>query len=413
MKPGYDRLTYLFHRYLQNDASDKELEELFDYIRRSEQQATLKEEIVNVFKHIQPEENFSQIDWDAIFLNIINRQEKKIIASKIRIRKIRVWRSVAAVVLLLILGGAGIYLFSNRASVSQQVQLAQAVPEKNDILPGGNKAVLTLANGTTIILDSAINGRLANQGNMNVVKINNGLLTYNSTKGKRQWAMGNGKPAQYNTLATPRGGQYRLTLSDGTNVWLNAASSIRYPVVFTGNERVVEITGEAYFEVVPLSPKGEPNVPFIVSVKSPSGQSMDVKVLGTHFNINAYADEPVIKTTLLEGSVKIKNIILNPGEQAVSNKDGKVDVRKNINVNDVISWKDGFFSFKNDNLKAVMRKISRWYDVDVVYRPGVNNEQQFSGRIDRSLTLSQILNGLKQTRAHFKIEENRKVVILP
>jgi ferric-dicitrate binding protein FerR (iron transport regulator) len=207
----------------------------------------------------------------------------------------------------------------------------------------------------------------------------------------------------FNTLTTPRGVQYRLVLPDGTAVWLNTGTSLRYPVAFTGKERKVMLTGEAYFEV-----KHDSKKPFRIQ----AGNQL-IEDLGTNFNIKAYADEPVMKTTLLEGAVKVGNTILKPGEQAQVNEKGDIAVAKNINVADVMAWKNGFFVFRNDNLKTVMREIARWYDVEVIYQPNVNNNQQFSGKIDRGLTLTQVLNGLALTKARFTITDNREVVILP
>jgi ferric-dicitrate binding protein FerR (iron transport regulator) len=396
MLPDDDRLIYLFHQYLNDNTSEAELEELFQYIRETRQNSLWKQQITEVFRQVQPAKDFDDVDWDLMFSRIIGKSGMDSIEQKPAIKRLRLWKSVAAALLILLLGGSA-YMFFHRQS-SSEVMTGSGSTER-DIMPGGNKAVLTLANGTRVMLDSIHNGKLASQGSINVVKATNGLLAYikQNEAGRKQ------KTMQYNMLTTPRGGQYQLTLSDGTKVWLNAASSIRYPVVFTGDERKVEITGEAYFEVV-----HNEGMPFRVQ----AGDEI-IEDLGTHFNVNAYAEEPGIRTTLLEGSVKIGNIILKPGEQAVLEKNGHISVSKNADMDDVIAWKNGFFAFNNANLQTVMQKLSRWYDIDVVYEPGVNNEQRFSGRIDRSLTLSQILNGLKQTRAHFRIEADRKVVILP
>src|SRR5699024_7437317 len=273
------------------------------------------------------------------------------------------------------------------------------------IMPGGNKAVLTLANGTKVGIDSTHNGKLAGQGNMNVVKIGSGLLAYQSGMLKAQNPKYKANSiVRYNTLTIPRGGQYQLTLSDGTKVWLNAGSSIRYPIAFNGKERRVEMTGEAYFEVVHNEKQ-----PFKVLV---NGEV--IEDLGTRFNVNAYADEPAMKATLLEGAIKVKSQILRPGEQAVI-ADGQMDILKEVNTDNSVAWKNGYFAFNNANLETVMRKLARWYDIEVVYKHGIENKssmQQFSGRIGRDLTLSQILNGLKQTSAHFKIEEDSRTVIV-
>lgn len=396
MLPSNERLDYLFEQYLSNGISDDELTELFGYIRNAEKDDLLKEQIMNAFKALKPEAEFDFVDWNDMFSGIIRKPSLQIERKAI---KINLWKKVAAAVLIVILGGAG-YLFMNHHHVEKQ-GIAKAAEPVHDILPGGNKATLTLSNGATIILNNTNNGRLMSVGNVSAIKVHNGLLVYNTAQ--RATLKEQTSEIQYNTLTTPRGGQYQLTLSDGTKVWLNAASSIRYPVAFRGKERAVEVTGEVYFEVV-----HNQKMPFEVLV----GNKI-IKDIGTHFNVNAYGDDHTIKTTLLEGAVEIGGVVLKPGEQAAWNDEGKMSVTDNINMNDVIAWKNGFFSFRNDHLREVMKKLSRWYNVDVVYQPEVNNKQQFSGMIDRNLTLSQVLKGLELTDAHFKIDSGRKVEILP
>jgi len=272
--------------------------------------------------------------------------------------------------------------------------------KQNDFLPGKNTAILTLADGSTIVLDSAKNGALTSQGNTKVIKLNNGQLAYSSSGATNE--------VLYNTMSTPRGGQYKLVLSDGSKVWLNAASSIHYPTSFPGNERKVEITGEAYFEVAHDAKK-----PFKVSVNN-----MEVQVLGTHFNVNAYRDERTINTTLLEGSVKVTKgssmSILKPGQQAIiqqAGDDKKITVENNIDVEAVIAWKNGYFSFTNADMTAVMRQISRWYDVDIVYE-GKIPDRKFGGEISRNLNASQALKILQASKVHFRIE-GKKIIVLP
>jgi transmembrane sensor len=316
------------------------------------------------------------------------------------------WRYAAAVVLLIAGGGTWFLLF--RTHISPPAAVAPARYYKNDVAPGGNKATLTMSNGATILLDSAQNGVLARQGNVKVLKLNNGLLAYNGSPAK---AGSPGTP-QYNTISTPRGGQYRVVLPDETVVWLNAASSLTFPVAVTGKDRTVTLTGEGYFEVA-----SNAKAPFIVKV---AGQ--EVRVLGTHFDINAYKDEPGIKTTLVEGSVQVAHlagdavltgsVIVKPGEQATVNADQPVIRLGKVNVKDVIAWKDGFFNFHNDDVQAIMRQLSRWYDVDVKYE-GTLVPQNFTGKIDRTLSLVQVLKILDQTRVHFKIEEDKRIIILP
>ncbi|GAA4305219.1 FecR family protein [Compostibacter hankyongensis] len=391
-----NRLSDLFHKYIEGSASREELRELFDHIRESGQDDLLREQIIALFRQGHTQEDADGVDWEAMLARITGDAASPV--KKPLIRKIAKWASVAAAVLVVIAGATIAFIYLRGAGpIAGPVASIRDTTGK-DILPGGNKAVLTLANGATILLDSAGNGTLARQGGSRVVKVKSGQLAYNTGK-ERQAPEGN----TFNTLTVPRGGQYQLILPDGTKVWLNAASSLRYPVAFTGKERKVELSGEAYFEVVHKTER-----PFRIQV----GKEM-IEDLGTHFNVHAYTEEPLMKTTLLEGSVKVGNTILKPGEQASVDKGGRITVLKDQDVNDAVAWKNGFFAFQNDNLQTVMRELARWYNVSIVYQPGAGNQQQFSGRIDRSLTLTQVLNGLAQTKAHFRIEADRKVVILP
>ena len=319
----------------------------------------------------------------------VDQKQPKIHQSYIRAK---FWKYIAAASFALLIAGSGVYFIFNswlRSSNSSP----QHITLKNDVLPGGNKAILTLANGTHIILDSAHNGELATQGNSLAIRINKGLLSYNPLQNRRKGTNSD----QYNTLTTPKGGQYQLELSDGTKVWLNAASSIRYPTSFAGAIlRKVEVTGEAYFEIAQNARQ-----PFRVAVGS-----MQVDVLGTSFNIEAYADEPTIKTTLLEGGVKItkgtNTQILNPGEQSQLTQNGQMKLVKNVDVDDAIAWKNGYFSFDQADLQGVMLKIARWYNVDVAYQ-GEISKQHFGGEIQKNLTLSQVLTILGKSQIDYRI----------
>ncbi|MDB5151481.1 MAG: FecR protein [Mucilaginibacter sp.] len=302
---------------------------------------------------------------------------------------------VMAASLLLFLGIGAYFRFHYTV---QQNNTASVKPPKNDAVPGGNKAILTLANGSTVVLTDAKNGIIASQGGITVAKTAAGQIKYAG-------ANDGDTPATlvYNTAATPRGGQYQFILSDGTKVWLNSASSIKYPVAFAGNERKVELNGEAYFEVAHNAGK-----PFRVAS---NGQT--VEVLGTHFNINAYSDETMVKTTLLEGSVKVFSPtgtkIIKPGEQARF-KEGNITV-KNVDVAEAIAWKNGFFYFEDNTLQDVMKQLSRWYDVDVKYQ-GQLPERQFSGEISRNINASQMLDILSFKKIHYKIE-GKTITITP
>jgi ferric-dicitrate binding protein FerR (iron transport regulator) len=271
----------------------------------------------------------------------------------------------------------------------------------NEIMPGGNKAVLTLADGSSITLDSAGTGNLARQGNTKILKPDSGRLVYEVS--------GAAGAVAYNTLSTPKGGQFMVTLPDGSRVWLNAVSTLTYPTAFSGRERNVDLTGEAYFEIAENAAQ-----PFHVHVKVPgSGNTMEVQVLGTHFNIMAYSDEKKINATLMEGAVKIihgnsKNL-LKPGEQAVVNPAGPVEIRKNVDTEEVIAWKNGQFMFKSIALTDIMRQVARWYDVEVVYER--HPDIRLSGIVNRNIPISEILKLFESNGANFKIEGKRIIVL--
>lgn len=310
----------------------------------------------------------------------------------------RNWYRITAAVSIVFIIASGIYWYSNLSNKNNiaKAPSARIVKSKKEILPGGNKAVLTLADGSEIVLDSAANGTVSQQGGIKVIKLDNDELIYNSGLSKSSEIL-------YNTVTTPKGGQYKIVLADGTGVWLNAASSIRFPATFTDIERKVEITGEAYFEVAKNAA-----MPFRVSVGG-----MEVQVLGTHFNINAYSDESEVKTTLLEGSVKVtennNTALLKPGEQAgVNNIVGNIAI-KQVDVDKVVAWKNGLFRFDGDDIDNIMRQISRWYDVDVQYE-GKKPQGHFSGIINRNLPLSKLLYMLKLNEVKFD-EKGKGVTI--
>lgn len=327
-------------------------------------------------------------------------EEEEVVVMKPR----RKWQLPAAAVILILLS-AGTYMMFFSKTVKQEITKVAPVKAslKNDIAPGGNKAILTLVDGSTVVLDSASNGIISQQGNVEVKKLDNGLLAY-TINGKQ---LTENDEAFYNTITTPRGGQYQVTLSDGTKVWLNASSSIRFPVVFAGLERKVVITGEAYFEVAKNTA-----MPFKVKTNT-----SEVEVLGTHFNVNAYDDEAVVKTTLLEGAVKVAANgnadlkYLQPGQQSVINKEGKISVVAHADTEEAMAWLNGYFQFKSSDLKSILRQISRWYDVDIVYSGNVN--LHFTGQLTRNENVSKVFEALALTNeVHFKID-GKKIIVSP
>jgi transmembrane sensor len=302
------------------------------------------------------------------------------------------WLKVAAAVIAVAIS-AGLLFYDH-----QEIKPSQLVHD--EIRPGGNKAVLTLSNGKKIILNDAKNGDLAKQGNIRVSKAKDGQIIYSVIAHQNNPVTS----SQINTIETPAGGQYQVVLPDGTNVWLNAKSTLRYPVVFSKKERKVELTGEGYFQVA-----HNKLIPFLVQ----SGGQL-VEVLGTHFNINTYSDEPVAKTTLLQGSVRItyhgQGKLLRPGQQA-SVKGGHLSVGT-ADADQTIAWKNGDFAFEGTQLKTIMRQISRWYNVDVSYKGNIADDE-FGGSISRSKDIYEVLKVLESTQGvHFKIE-GRRILVMP
>lgn len=345
------------------------------------------------------------IDEEAALKDVLNRMQDKSheeqnIASGTVIPMRKWWRrySVAAAILLLIVGIATVVWLTSRTA-DDKPALA-GTKYNSEALPGSDKAILQLEDGRSIVLDTA-SGVLAQQGNTRVRKNEQGAITYD--------AGGTGKESAitYNKIITPRGGQYQVTLPDGSKVWLNASSSLRFPVAFNGSERVVELTGEAWFDVAQ-----QPSKPFKVQVAGIS-QPMQVDVLGTSFNIQAYPEEPVHAATLINGKVKVvsgnEQTTLQPAQQArVAGNDLSV---VNADLEEVLAWKNGIFYLQDANIQTIMRQISRWYDVEVVYEGNV--QQQFVGKIPRSMNLSDVLKVLESTGwVHFRFE-GKTVTVMP
>ena len=386
----------LFRKYLESQCSPEELKELLQYFNAGENEIVLRSLIAEKLELIDKGDDCSQ--WNQVTENVYTAIKKQIDAEKTRIAPFsrKRWLQVAAAAIL-IAGGFVLYNMIGKSNSPQPV-IVKGIPQQQDIAPGGNKAILTLADGSKIVLDSAANGNLTKQGNVKVIKLD-GQLTYNTT--------GSTTEVLYNTITTPRGGQYQLILADGSKVWLNAASSLRFPATFTGSERKVELTGEGYFEVVKNAA-----MPFKVNV---AGKG-EVEVLGTHFNINSYGNEAAINTTLLEGSVRVTGLktndsrLITPGQQAQLIANGQINVNNQVDISEVMAWKNGKFIFQDADIQSIMRQIERWYDVEVSFRGNSTNEQ-FVGTIPRIVNISQILKMLEKTGAvKFEIE-GKKVIV--
>ncbi len=394
-----EKLQLLFEKFLKGSALNEEKVELAELVAQ-ESDDTLTDLLKSAWDQTGVSElALSEEQAKTILQDILTVPVQHAPVISIPFYKKASFRVAASVIFLL--GVFAIIKLNSQKNINQPLgsdPVASVV--KNDIAPGGNKATLQLADGSTIILDSSNNGNIANQGQTKIIKID-GQLAYN--------ADGSSKEILYNTITTPRGGQYQLILADGTKVWLNAASSLHFPTSFVGKERKVTLTGEGYFEVAKNSA-----MPFKVDV---AGKG-EVEVLGTHFNVNAYADEANIKTTLLEGKVKAnfgqKSLELFPNQQSVfKNESNFLQLKKDVDVNKVTSWKNGLFDFEDDDITDIMRQLARWYNVQIQYN-GKITEQHFTGAIRRQVPVSQVLFMLQQAGGvefnviNNKIEVNTK-----
>lgn len=398
-----EQLHNLLNKYLDRKCTKEEIRQLLKHFELKQNETDLKAAILQYFEDAtatkQHDERKEKLALQDVHSKLIVEIRKYSLYSKIK--HLQWFKISAAAAAILVLFSISIYFFLNNQN--NQPPVAQII--KKDIKPGGNKAILTLANGQQIVLTDVKNGQLAQQENLIIHKTKDGLVVYSSSSATSQTGKAKSKGAiAYNTISTPRGGQYQVILPDGSHVWLNAASSIKYPTTFAGNIRKVEITGEAYFEVAHNAAK-----PFRVSS---NGQTVDV--LGTHFNINAYNDEQVIKTTLLEGSVRVtanNNIrVLKPGEQSRLALDGDLKVNE-ANLAEAIAWKNGLFYFENTSLQNVMHQLARWYNVEIDYEGTIPN-RTFTGKIHRDVNVSEVLEILKFTKVTFKIE-SKKIVVTP
>lgn len=346
-----------------------------------------------IFKSDAELEEMKHDTYTALQAYIGTTQPKQYPAQNNKIITLTYVKWIAATVLLSI--SITFYYYRQHAANNNGLAL-------NDIAPGGNKAILTLADGSKLVLDDSKNGKLAMQGKTVVQKTGSGMLSYLSAA-----LSSTSSEITYNTITTPRGGQYHVTLPDGTQVWLNAASSLKFPTAFNGKERDVELSGEAYFEVVKNKA-----MPFHVAS---AGQN--IEVLGTHFDINGYKDEASINTTLLEGSVKVTkgalSATLKPGQQSsISNNETNAAIKVNEveDLEEITAWKDGKFHFGNTDIKTVMRQLSRWYDVEIEYEGKIAADDVFTGTFSRDMTLAKALKLLEFSGVNFKIE-GRKIIV--
>lgn len=390
-----DQFKLLIERYIAGDCTEDELQTLKNLLDQPGYIGLLEDIMDQQLEESQAHEIVQPETISRIQENISAQiaAETSAIPEKGRLYPFRKWAAAAAIVALFSIL-AVYFLRSTNTGINTQ----QLASDPSIIEAGKDGAVLTLVDGSTVVLDSMGNGLVTTQNGTKVL-LRNGQLIYDGNDVEIPIV-------GYNSMSTPKGRQFKLVLPDGTRVWLNAASSIRYPVVFSEDDRKVEITGEAYFEVARDVKK-----PFIVSTHD----GTEVEVLGTQFNINSYDNEESINTTLLEGSVRVTNkhrkIVLTPGQQAQSSNAG-LTLKKNVNVAQVMAWKNGQFDFNNASLREVMRQLERWYNIEVEYAPGVKN-YEFVGKMDRGLSLQEVLKGLELSEVRFEITSERKIIVKP
>ncbi len=439
------RLKYLLEKYLANSCSYSEMEELLGAVKEGAGEAPLYETLEAFWRENRRQKPAPDVDSVALYRAIILREGE--ISRKRRLRKRRMvrYRTAGLAALLALLFATYLAAVLRRGPAKADKPVAAASNRfKNDVKPGGNRAVLVLASGQSIVLDSAGTGMLAMQGGMKVIKLNNGQLQYQATSG----SVADTAPV-YNTITTPRGGQYELILQDGTRVWLNSESSLRFPTTFTGKERPVELSGEAYFEVAPHAVN-----PFKILLMHQDGtdgrNQKVIFVLGTSFNVMAYDEEKVVRTTLLDGAIRVgdENVkrVLKPGQQAewtmepvmggaadrgaagvagagsggipgsgsteMSGGDA-IRVTDDADVDAAVAWKNGFFSFDRSDIRTIMRQLSRWYDLKVIYNnrnAGVGKPKMFWGGIQKNLPLSDVLRILEKSGVQFYVDGNSVIV---
>ncbi len=389
-----ERVSYLLQAWTSRKATEEEEKELFDWVSTTDDEDSIKEHIQQLIKQFTGREPMPAVDWENLYEQVLKKRQSEELHFKVR-KMTPLLRRVAAVASIVLAIGAGSYfLFFNHTKQSETAKTYQ--PVLHDVAPPNvATATLKLRDGRIVYLDSAKNGSLALQDNINVVKLADGQISYQAT--------GNGSESvkvSYNTITNPRGSKVvSLTLVDGTQVWLNSESSLTYPTTMSGNERKVEITGEAYFEVTHDAIK-----PFIVKDVE---KNIDVQVLGTQFNVNTYYQEA--KVTLLKGSVKItKNNVselLKPGQQARVNS--TITVVSDADLEQVMAWKNGLFDFKKADIETIMKEIARWYDLEVVYEGKPNGT--YSGGVSRNTNVSNVLKILEYSDVHYRIE-GKKII---
>jgi len=379
-------LEKIVDRYLSGKANADEITFIEEYYRFLGEKA----EYLNAAEEIK---DFEESNFKAIQAKIASAKKSKIIL---------LFKYISAAAVLAVVFGGFYYFQVNKSTTLPGMSQTQ---KKNlDILPGTNKAILTLADGSKVVLDENTSSDISDQDGIKIYIEKNGQLVYTILNNK---VLNADKIIAYNTISTPKGGQYQVILPDGTKVWLNAASSLKYPEAFSGKQRLVVLTGEAYFEVAKNK-----LMPFRVQ-----SQNQNVEVLGTHFNINSYLDDNTVKTTLLEGSIKVSNSkyskLLKPGEQSISGigEQALIKIATDVDTGDETAWKNGLFQFNDSELKVILNQLERWYDIKIDYAHVP--DKRYNGMVPRKSKLSEVLKMLEKTgNIKFELEEGRKLKVL-
>lgn len=397
----HKRLYFLFELYLSKQANDLEKAELWDLLADPKNEAIAKELMGEAWVDFEaPESVFSPLESKRIFNNVLASRiadDIEEIAIPKRKNKNLLILKVAAV--LFVLCSAALLLFKRPAlEQPKETITAQQQIEAPVIAPGGNKATLTLTDGTVVALDDLSNGEIASKSGISVSKTADGQLVYKIDNSETALENRKNGIIEYNTISTPRGGQYQINLPDGSKVWLNSETSLKFPTVLLDEALRVELKGEAYFEIKSRI-KNNIKLAFIVVSETENGRKQEVEVLGTHFNIKSYGNEATTKTTLLEGSVRVTNLnsnranLLSPGQQSIVNT--KYTKIAQADLEEVMAWKKGNFMFNNLSLTDIMKQLERWYDVDVNYSHVPDSH--YHGLISKNVTLSQVLEMLELT----------------
>jgi transmembrane sensor len=400
MNPESAGLESLFEKYFNKTASPEERAELASLVNEAGNKEAVMHLFTNAWEKYQGDGNIVSAEKTGEILDHI-LGKSKLPVHKVVTGNFKWWRQIAAAVIILAALGAGWFVLSDK-NKNNIAQLSQERRFKNDISPARQQVILTLSDGSTKILDSVSNGTVTLQGTTQAVK-NEGSIAYLKNN--------NAEPV-FNTITTEKGRTFHLQLADGTDVWLDALSSIHFPTAFPGSERVVEITGQAYFEVATLRLRSGKKQPFKVR----SGNQV-IEVLGTHFNINTYNQQD-LQTTLLEGSVKVtlrqaqadKTQMLQPGQQARVNNNGIIKVTADVDVDEVMAWKNGRFQFNGNTVEDIMSQLSRWYDIDVVYQDKLN--KSFVAKISKEMPVSKLLGLLEMTKEIKFVIEGNKVTVM-